>query len=149
MKLLAKAIAIAATVFENTLDKGGEPYILHCLFVMYNTPGNEDKKCAAVLHDVIEDTRKWKTPWTAQRLREEGFSERTIQLIELVTFPENCDDIQYMERIKQIGLDPDATDIKKADLKHNSDMSRLKGLRKKDIDRMEKYMRSYIYLSEL
>ena len=151
MKLLALAIAITAEAFKNKLDRGGQPYILHCLNVMDNTDGDEDEKCAAVMHDLVEDTRSDQMPdipWTYERLRSAGFSERTIDLIKMVTFPENCDDIQYMEQIKRIALNPGAKKIKKADLRHNSDITRLKGLRKKDIDRLEKYSRAYIYLSE-
>ena len=43
----------------------------------------------------------------------------------------------------------DATKVKLADLKDNSDITRLKGLRKADFDRMEKYHRSFIYLSKI
>lgn len=49
MKKLALAIAITSEAFKNTLDKGGQPYILHCLRVMNNTNGDEDTKCAAVM----------------------------------------------------------------------------------------------------
>ena len=59
MKLLALAIAITAEAFKNTLDKGGKPYILHCFRVMNNTQGDEDIKCAAIMHDLIEDTNYW------------------------------------------------------------------------------------------
>ena len=36
--------------------------------------------------------------------------------------------------------------IKLTDLEHNSKITRLKGLRKKDFDRLEKYHRAYTYL---
>lgn len=51
--------------------------------------------------------------------------------------------------IKAISFNEDARLVKLADLKDNSDITRLKGLRKKDLERMEKYHRSYIYLSEI
>lgn len=142
MKLLALAIAITAEAFKHKLDRSGQPYILHCLYVM-DIEGDEDEKCAAVMHDLVEDT-----DWTYEMLRNLGFSERTIDILKLVTFPDGCDDIQYMEQIKRIALDPSAKKIKKKDLRHNSDITRLKGLRKKDTDRLEKYSRAYIYLSE-
>jgi len=41
----------------------------------------------------------------------------------------------------------DARMIKLADLRHNSDIMRMKGLSKKDFDRLEKYHRAYAYLS--
>ena len=49
----------------------------------------------------------------------------------------------------KISTDKLATKVKLADLKDNSDITRLKGLSKKDFDRMEKYHRSYIYLSKI
>lgn len=143
MRMLALAISIAANAFKDKLDKGGQPYILHCLFVMYNTEGNEDVKCAAVLHDLVEDT-----DWTYEALRQVGFSQRTIDLIRLVTFPDDCDDIQYMNQIKTLALDLDAKKIKKADLQHNSNISRIKNLTKKHFDKMERYHRAYTYLND-
>lgn len=53
-----------------------------------------------------------------------------------------------MTYIKNIAGDPDAKAIKLADLKDNMDTTRLKKLRKKDIDRMEKYHKAYVYLSK-
>ena len=35
MSTLGKAIQIAATAFKDDLDKGGTPYIMHLLYVMY------------------------------------------------------------------------------------------------------------------
>ena len=52
-----------------------------------------------------------------------------------------------MDYIKAISVNPDATQIKMRDLEHNSNITRIKGLRKKDLDRIEKYHRAYIYLS--
>ncbi len=147
MNKLALAIALVAEAFKNTLDKGGQPYILHCLYVMNNTSGNEDVKCAAVLHDLVEDTdESSEINFTFELLGAVyGFSERTIDLLKLLT--RHPDDDYMGSYIRRIAYDEDAVKIKKADLKHNSDISRLKGLRKKDFDRLEKYNRAYQYLS--
>lgn len=139
MKLLALAIAITADAFKDTLDKGGQPYILHCLEVMNNTEGDEDTKCAAVMHDLIEDT-----DWTLGQLKAAGFSDKTIGLLYLLT---HLKETPYDEYIKAISVNAEATRIKLRDLEHNSNITRLKGLRKKDFDRLEKYHRAYIYLS--
>ena len=55
----------------------------------------------------------------------------------------------YKDYIKAISFNADATKVKLADLKDNSDITRLKGLSKKDFDRMEKYHRSFVYLSKI
>ena len=38
--------------------------------------------------------------------------------------------------------------IKRKDLEHNSDITRLKGIRPKDLERMEKYHKAFLYLGE-
>lgn len=139
MKLLAKAIAIASQEFKETLDKGGNPYILHCLRVMDNTQGDECVKCAAVMHDLVEDTH-----WTFEMLTKEGFSDKTVGILHLLTHQKET---PYMDYIKAISVNKDATNIKLRDLEDNSNITRLKGLRKKDIERIEKYHLAYTYLN--
>ena len=138
MKKLAIAIAITAEVFKDKLDRGGEPYILHCLRVMNNSVGDECTKCAAIMHDIIEDTH-----YTFKDLTNLGFSDKTIGLLHLLT---HNSETPYQEYIKAIAVNKDATQIKLKDLEDNSNISRLKGLYKKDFDRMEKYHTAYTYL---
>jgi len=145
MNKLALAISITAKAFENKLDKGGQPYILHCLRVMNAVDDDEDTKCGAVMHDLVEDTdEKSEINYTFELLTKLGFSDKTIGIMHLVTHQKSTD---YMEYIKAIAVSDEATKIKLADLRDNSDITRLKGLGKKDLDRMEKYHRAYIYLS--
>ena len=54
--LINKAISIAAKAHDGQLDKAGKPYIFHPLRVMLYAEGDEKVKCAAVLHDVLEDS---------------------------------------------------------------------------------------------
>lgn len=142
--MLTTAIKIAATAFENDLDKGGTPYIMHCLYVMHKVKhlGNTAMICA-VLHDLVED--KEKSGYSFEYLRSNGFSEEVILILQLLTHRE---EISYMDYIKALSVHPIAKAIKKADLEHNTKVSRLKGLRKKDFDRLEKYSIAYQYLSE-
>ncbi len=139
MSKLGLAIAMTATAFKDISDKSGEPYILHCLTVMNNTIGDDCTKCAAVMHDIVEDT-----DITLSALTTLGFTDKTVGLLHLLTHQKTTD---YMEYIKAISVSPEATQIKMRDLEHNSNITRLKGLRKKDLDRIEKYHRAYIYLS--
>ncbi len=143
--MLAKAISIAAQAFENVNDKGGQPYILHCLHVMNTTQSNEEHvKVAAVLHDLLED---FPHVWSAQRLLDMGFSEDAVWLIKLLTHDSSKE--SYDDYIKRISHNKNATLIKLADLRHNSDITRLKDVRKKDFDRLERYALAYRYLSEV
>lgn len=138
MNKLALAISITSVAFEKKLDKAGEPYILHCLRVMNATVGDECTKCASVMHDLIEDTE-----YTFADLSKLGFSDKTIGLLHLLTHQKET---PYDEYIKAISVSNEATEIKLRDLEDNSNITRLKGLGKKDFDRIEKYHRSYIYL---
>ena len=142
--MLGKAIAIASKEFADKTDKGGKPYILHCLHVMHKVgPDDHELMIIAVLHDLVEDT-----DWTFDMLRDEGFSERVLIALRLLThYPiGHSEGKTYDDYIKSIATNEDARKVKMEDLKHNSDITRMKGLRKKDFDRLEKYHRSYEYL---
>lgn len=139
---LAIAIALASEGFKNKTDKAGEPYILHCLRVMNNLhTKDKELQCIAVLHDCIEDD-----VYTVEQLIKLKFSQRVIFSLILLTHDKQ---ISYEEYIKKLSSDVDAVKVKIADLKDNSDITRLKGLSKKDFDRMEKYHKAYIYLSQI
>ena len=146
MNKLGLAISIAAKAFENKTDKGGNPYILHCLWVMNKVRHlGEEAMIVAVLHDLVEDTDDTsEINWTFPKLTALGFSEGVIGDLYLLTHQKGTD---YMEYIKAISVSERATKIKMADLEHNSNICRLKGLRKKDHDRMEKYSIAFMYLS--
>ena len=138
--MLGRAIEIASIVFVNREDKSGKPYILHCLWVMNKVRYlGMEYMIAAVLHDLIEDT-----DWTLEMLLAEGFNPNTVRTIGLLTHDDND---SYEVYIEKIALDEMARQIKLRDLEHNSKITRLKGIRKKDIDRIHKYNKSYMYLS--
>ena len=59
-KLILKAYEYAKTMHGDQLRKSGEPYIIHPLNVAYNVAElglDEPTICAALLHDVVEDTK--------------------------------------------------------------------------------------------
>jgi len=141
---LTTAIKIASTAFEHDLDKGGVPYTMHLLYVMHKVKHlGEVAMICAILHDLIED--KESSGYNYEYLRLNGFSEEVIVILQLLTHRKET---EYMDYIKALSVHPIAKAIKKADLEHNSKVSRLKGLRKKDFDRLEKYCIAYQYLSE-
>lgn len=138
--MLGKAIQIAASAHEDQKDKGGNAYILHPLWVMNNVRHlEEDYMIVAILHDVVEDTS-----WTIEELRDEGFSEEILDALKLLDMRGH----DYNERIKQIALNKIARAVKIKDIEHNSKITRLKGIRKKDYDRMQKYLQAYLYLKD-
>ncbi len=143
MSTLAKAIALAAKGFEFKTDKGGKPYILHPIWVMndLNTT-DEELQIIAILHDCVEDKI-----CSVLDLVNLGFSQRVVYAVILLTHDKEKD--TYDEYIKRVETDVDATKVKLSDLKHNLQISRLKKITKKDFDNIEKYNRSYVYLSKI
>lgn len=137
---LDKAIALAAEKFIGVYDKSGEPYILHCLQVMNNVKkwNDVELEIAAVLHDIVEDANI-----NFDDLEELGYSPRVIKIIKHVT---REDGISYDDEIARICNDQDSIRVKMADLEHNSSILRLKGIRQKDLERIQKYHRAYFIL---
>jgi (p)ppGpp synthase/HD superfamily hydrolase len=141
--MLGKAISIVSAAFEGKTDRGGQPYVLHCLRVMNKMPkNNEVLRCAAVMHDLIEDTS-----WTYDRLIACGFSWKVVDTLKYVTHDKETH--SYDEYIDSLSMNKDARMIKIADLEDNSDITRLKGLRDKDFDRMKKYHKHYTFLTSI
>lgn len=137
MKKLGKMFALVADKFKDKVDKQGQPYILHCIYVMQNCKlFDEDSLCIALGHDLLEDTDV-----TGNYLVDE-FGLDIASGISVLTRQK---DVDYDSYIKRISSWPNLIPIKKADLEHNTQVSRLKGLTKKDLDRLEKYHRSYTY----
>lgn len=138
-KILQTAIHIARNAHSGQVDKAGKPYIGHPLRVMEGV-GTIQEKIVAVLHDVIEDTNV-----TAADLRRKGIPERLISELEILT---HAGDVEYDEYIKQISLHSIASAVKLADLKDNMDMTRLDEITDKDIERLKKYHRNYLFLKQ-
>ena len=139
--LLSKAIALAAVKHEGQFDKGGNPYVLHVLKVMHYTKSTDlEVLMIAVLHDIVEDTDV-----TYAELRETGFSERVINGIRLLTKVKGQTHEEYVAGIL---TSLDTITVKQADLRHNSDIRRLKGVTEKDVKRAVKYHNIWLVLEE-
>lgn len=139
---VATALALVANGFRDITDKSGEPYIFHLLRVMSDMPRDEELQAIALLHDAVEDKI-----CTIKELHDLGFSERIIEGVRVLTHKKEEDYLTVY--IRRIATNKDAVLVKLADLKDNSDITRLKGLTKKDHDRMEKYHNAYTYLKEI
>lgn len=136
-EMLAQMLHIATTAHHGQFDRGGSPYILHPLKVMhYLKSDDEELMCMALGHDVIEDTSV-----TYKDLREAGMSERVINGIRALTKQPGQ---TYEEYKEGVFANEDAMRVKMADLRHNTDIRRLKGVTDKDIARMAKYHTFYM-----
>lgn len=138
-KLLALAISIASQAFEKKFDRAGSPYILHCIWVMNKVRHlGHGVMILAILHDLIEDT-----DWTIERLLALGFPRDICDDLELLTHnPEE----PYNDYIHKMNIHRNVIEVKLRDLEHNSKITRLKGIRDNDVERMKKYHASYLYL---
>jgi len=135
--MLSKMIKIMVDAHYGQFDKGGMPYCCHPLKVMhYLKTTDEELMCIALGHDVIEDTSV-----TYKDLRDQGISERVIKAIEALTKQPGQTYDEYKERVF---ANKDAMRVKLADLRHNTDIRRLKGVTEKDIARMAKYHQFYV-----
>ena len=140
-ELLNKMLVETVNHFDGIFDKGGQPYILHCLAVMHKLRStDEELMCIALGHDILEDADKHGKFINVEYLSHRGFTERIIKGIECMTKvpSESYDD--YKLKVKS---NKDSICVKKKDLLHNSDFRRLKGVTEKDITRVAKYMQFY------
>lgn len=139
--MLAVAIALASEKHMHQTDKGGKPYILHPLRIMFRLrTDDEELMSISIMHDCCEDSDV-----TIEMLTEMGFSKRVTDATSLMTKTKGMTYEQYIERIC---TNYDAVLVKMADIKDNTDVSRLKGLTLKDFERMQKYHISYKRLEE-
>lgn len=140
--MLSKMILLATDRHDGQFDKGGRPYILHPLTVMHRLrTDDEELQCIAVGHDLIEDTTV-----TPAELTHLGFTNRVVFGIHDLTKREGESPEQYKERVK---ANPDAVRVKMEDLRHNSDIRRLKGVTEKDVQRITRYHQFYLELRAL
>ena len=139
-ELLSKMLLIATNAHHGQFDRGGNPYILHPMKVMhYIKSEDEELQCIALGHDVIEDTDV-----TYKDLKDAGRTDRIINGIRALT---KVPGQTYDEYKEGVFSNVDAMKVKLADLRHNTDVRRLKGVTEKDIARMEKYHRFYLEIT--
>lgn len=140
-EMLSKAIVIATNAHIGQFDRGGNPYILHPLKVMhYLKTSDEELQCIAVLHDTIEDSDV-----TYKDLVNAGMSVRVIAGVKALT---KVPGQTYDEYKQEVFSNNDAMLVKKEDLRHNTDIRRLKGVTEKDIERMVKYQTFYMEIQQ-
>lgn len=133
-----KAYKIAKKAHLGQVDKAGEDYIKHPEKVASFVKTDEEK-AVAYLHDVIEDTEL-----TLEDLYEYDFSKEVIEAVDIITKKRGEDYQSYLNSVKNNKL---ARAVKLADLRHNSDLTRLTKVTEKDIKRKEKYQKAIDFLN--
>ena len=132
------ALAISKKAHAGQVDKAGVDYIQHPLYVASQVE-TEQEKAVALLHDVIEDSNI-----TAVDLLASGLPNEVVTAVQILTKKKGQSYQEYLEKVKINDL---ARVVKLADLKHNSDLSRLKTVSNTDYNRVEKYKNAIRYLS--
>ncbi|WP_438799333.1 HD domain-containing protein [Brevibacillus laterosporus] len=130
---MEKAIIIAIKAHAGQVDKGGNPYILHPLRVMLKM-STEEEMVAAVLHDVIEDTKV-----NAHDLIRAGFTESVIDAVIALT---RQDGETYMDFIKRAKCNPIAREVKTGDIEDNCDLTRISNPTHQDYSRIKRYKKA-------
>ena len=134
-----KALKLCFKAHRDQTDKSGMPYVFHP-FHLAKQMKDEYTTIVALLHDVVEDTSL-----TFDDLAAEGFPEEVISALRLLTHE---DGVEYMDYVARIKDNPIAVAVKLADLKHNSDTSRLDTVDEKALKRVEKYAEAIQLLTE-
>ncbi|WP_088345195.1 HD domain-containing protein [Bacillus cereus] len=130
---------IAKKAHGGQVDKAGVDYIKHpeAVASFVNTA---EEKATAYLHDVLEDTEI-----TTVDLLNAGIPYNVVEAVQVLTKEKYTSYFEYLSRVKENSL---ARTVKLADLKHNSDRSRLARITDKDLKRLEKYRKAIQFLGE-
>lgn len=121
-KLTNKALIIAYNAHHGQVDYNGIPYIFHPIHLAEQMD-DEISCCAALLHDVVEDTDV-----TFEDLSKE-FPPEVMEVIHLLTHDDSAesDPQNYYAYLLPIKAHPIAKKVKIADILHNADQSRCIG----------------------
>lgn len=129
--LFYKSLEIVTKLFNDKVDKGNLPYVIHLLKV-YSGVSEDIEKVCALLHDVIEDTDV-----SYDDLINVGYPSEVIEILKILTKLKGEDYRKYIDRI--IASDNyHAMNIKLADLKHNMDIKRIVNPKANDYERITK-----------
>ena len=118
-ELTAAAMRLAYNAHHGQTDKTGVPYIFHPYHlaeILSDQGEDEYTVCAALLHDVAEDTS------VSLSELERLFQPEVTETVRLLTHDKDTD---YFDYVKALCSDVRARAVKLADLKHNSDPERL------------------------
>jgi len=134
-----QALRLCFEAHKDQTDKSGLPYVFHPFHLAEQMP---DEECVivALLHDVMEDTGYGITDLAAL-----GFSKPVLEALELMTHDSQVPYLEYVAALKHNRI---ARTVKLADLRHNSDLTRLNDISDKDIRRVEKYKKAILLLEK-
>lgn len=128
--LTKKALKLCFDAHKDQVDKSGMPYVFHP-FHLAEQMTDENTTVVALLHDVVEDT-----DYTLDDLRAMGYPSQVVEALALMTHDKA---VPYLDYVAAIKFNPIARAVKLADLRHNSDTTRLDMVDDKARERVQKY----------
>ena len=132
--LTNEAMKIAYAAHHGQVDKAGIPYVFHP-FHLAEQMTDEYSTCAALLHDVVEDTDV-----TLEQLAE-IFPKEVVDAVAMLTHPKEEPYLDYVARVKE---NPIAKAVKLADLHHNADQTRMENASEETLAYFrEKYRKAF------
>ena len=131
--LTKKAMKLCFEAHKDQVDKSGLPYVFHP-FHLAEQMTDELTTVTALLHDVVEDS-----DYTLADLGEMGFPATVLDALAMLTHDDGSAYLEYVARLK---TNPIARAVKLADLRHNSDLTRLDHVDEKALVRVEKYRKA-------
>lgn len=138
-EMTKKALRLMFDAQKEQVDKSGMPYVFHP-FHLADQMTDEATTVVALLHDVAEDT-----PYTIEDISAMGFSDEICDALRLMTHDKA---VPYLDYVRKIKGNPIAMAVKIADLKHNSDLSRLDVVDDNVRERVKKYREALSILTE-
>lgn len=129
-EMAKKALCLSFNAHKEQVDKSGTPYVYHP-FHLAEQMDSKEAVAVALLHDVVEDTN-----YTIDDIISMGFPKSVTDALALMTHDES---VPYMDYVAKIKSNTIAKAVKLADLRHNSDISRLDIVDEKAIKRLKKY----------
>lgn len=137
-EMTKKALEICFDAHKDQVDKSGLPYVFHP-FHLAEQMETEETVTVALLHDVVEDSS-----YTLKDL-EKDFPPQVVEAVALMTHEKG---VPYMDYVAKISQNPIARTVKLADLKHNSDPTRLSVIDEAAEKRWAKYREATEYLKK-
>ena len=129
---LFKAFFIMLRSHIGQKDKAGKCYIFHPINVAFGVNGVR-AKTVALLHDVLEDSELYSI---------EDFNFLDKEQMEAILLLTHNADEEYFDYINRVKTNKIALAVKLSDLRHNSNLKRLKTITEKDINRRNKYLKA-------
>lgn len=138
MLSLIKAFFMMLKAHKGQIDKAGKPYMFHPINVALGVRGVR-AKTVALLHDILEDSNLYSF---------DDFDFLDNEQREAILLLTHKKEQNYFDYINNIKTNKIATAVKLSDLRHNSDLNRLKNITGKDIERKNKYLQAINILSK-